>query len=82
MHLRGKAFRFVAAFPDGRTEILLDVPKYDFNWQNIYQLTKPRLMPKGSALRCVAHFDNSDNNLVNPDPTQAGPFRRADVGMK
>jgi hypothetical protein len=74
MHLRGKAFRFVAAYPDGRTEILLDVPKYDFNWQNIFQLTKPRLMPKGSSLRCVAHFDNSDNNLVNPDPTKPVHF--------
>jgi peroxiredoxin len=74
MHLRGKAFRFTAAFPDGHTEILLDVPKYDFNWQNIFQLTKPRLMPKGSVLRCVAHFDNSEHNLVNPDPTKPVHF--------
>ena len=74
MHLRGKAFRFVAVEPDGRTEILLDVPKYDFNWQNIYQLTKPRLMRKGSALRCVAHYDNSENNLANPDPSKAVHF--------
>jgi hypothetical protein len=74
MHLRGKAFRFIAAYPDGRKEILLDVPKYDFNWQNIFQLSKPRLMPKGSVLRCVAHFDNSENNLVNPDPTKSVHF--------
>jgi peroxiredoxin len=74
MHLRGKAFRFIAAYPDGRTEILLDVPKYDFNWQNIFQLSKPRLMPKGSVLRCVAHFDNSENNLANPDPTKPVHF--------
>lgn len=74
MHLRGKAFRFIAAYPDGHSEILLDVPKYDFNWQNIFQLTRPRLMPKGSLLRCVAHFDNSENNLVNPDPTKPVHF--------
>ena len=74
MHLRGKAFRFIAAYPDGHSEILLDVPKYDFNWQNIFQLTKPRLLPKGSVLRCVAHFDNSENNLVNPDPTKPVHF--------
>jgi peroxiredoxin len=74
MHLRGKAFRFTAAFPDGHSEILLDVPKYDFNWQNIFQLTKPRLLPKGSVLRCVAHFDNSEHNLVNPDPTKPVHF--------
>jgi peroxiredoxin len=70
MHLRGKAFRFVAAYPNGKKEILLDVPKYDFNWQNIFQLSKPLLMPKGTVLRCIAHFDNSENNLVNPDPTR------------
>ncbi len=70
MHLRGKSFRFVAAYPNGKTEILLDVPKYDFNWQNIFQLSKARLMPKGSVLRCIAHFDNSENNLVNPDPSK------------
>jgi hypothetical protein len=74
MHLRGKSFRFIAAYPNGKTEILLDVPKYDFNWQNIFQLSKPRLMPKGSVLRCVAHFDNSENNLVNPDPTKLVHF--------
>ena len=74
MHLRGKAFRFLAAYPNGKTEILLDVPKYDFNWQNIYQLQTPRLMPKGTLLRCVAHFDNSENNLVNPDPKQPVHF--------
>jgi hypothetical protein len=74
MHLRGKAFRFMAAYPDGHSEILLDVPKYDFNWQNIFQLSKPRLMPKGTVLRCVAHFDNSENNLVNPDPTKPVHF--------
>lgn len=74
MHLRGKDFRFIAIYPDGKKEILLDVPKYDFNWQNIFQLSKPRLMPKGSVLRCVAHFDNSENNLVNPDPRQLVHF--------
>ena len=74
MHLRGKAFRFIAAYPNGHSEILLDVPKYDFNWQNIFQLSKPRLLPKGSVLRCVAHFDNSENNLVNPDPTRIVHF--------
>jgi peroxiredoxin len=74
MHLRGKDFRFVATFPNGKKEILLDVPKYDFNWQNIFQLAKPRFMPKGTVLRCIAHFDNSENNLVNPDPTKLVHF--------
>jgi len=70
MHLRGKDFLYRAVYPDGRTEILLSVPKYDFNWQTIYKPARPVAMPKGSRLECVAHFDNSAKNRFNPDPTQ------------
>ena len=69
MHLRGKSFRYEATYPDGTTEILLDVPRYDFNWQNSYEYGEPKLIPAGTKLHCVAHFDNSENNLANPDPT-------------
>ena len=69
MHLRGKSFRFTAAYPDGKEEILLDVPRYDFNWQLRYHLKEPKLMPKGTNIKCVAYFDNSPQNLINPDPT-------------
>ncbi len=51
-----------------KREILLDVPRYSFDWQNQYVLAKPKLMPEGTVLHCVAHFDNSENNLSNPDP--------------
>ena len=68
MHLRGKSFRFEAVFPDGRTEVLLDVPRYEFEWQNVYVLSKPKLMPEGSVLRCLARYDNSAENLSNPNP--------------
>ncbi len=71
MHLRGTAFRYEAEFPDGRREILLDVPKYDFNWQLSYELAEPRLLPRGTRIVCTAAFDNSADNPVNPDPTQA-----------
>ena len=70
MHLRGKSFSYAAHFPDGRKETLLDVPQYDFNWQTAYRVAKPVSLPKGAYLQCVAHFDNSENNLSNPDPTQ------------
>ena len=73
MHYRGKAFRFEATYPNGSREILLDVPRFDFNWQNVYRFDKPRFMPEGTLLRCVAHFDNSENNLSNPNP--ATPVR-------
>jgi peroxiredoxin/mono/diheme cytochrome c family protein len=69
MHVRGKDFKFEAEYPDGTREVLLDVPKYDFNWQLRYMLVEPKLMPKGTRLHCTAHFDNSADNLANPDPT-------------
>jgi peroxiredoxin len=69
MHLRGKAFRFEAKYPDGKSEVLLDVPKYDFNWQLRYTLAEPKLLPSGTTIQCTAHFDNSDDNVANPDPS-------------
>jgi hypothetical protein len=74
MHLRGKSFKYEAQYPDGTTEVLLDVPKYDFNWQIRYMLKEPKLMPKGSRLIATAHFDNSAENLANPDPTKTVTF--------
>ncbi len=68
MHLRGKAFRYELKYPDGTVETLLDIPRYDFNWQNTYVLSEPKFVPKGAKLHCIAHFDNSEDNLANPDP--------------
>lgn len=70
MHLRGKAFHYEATYPDGTQEVLLDIPKYDFNWQSTYRLAQPKNMPKGTKIHCIAHFDNSTNNKANPDPTK------------
>ncbi len=62
MHLRGKDFKYTAHYPDGTEEILLSVPRYDFAWQSYYWLAEPKVMPKGTEIRCVAHFDNSPSN--------------------
>ncbi|MCS6850503.1 MAG: redoxin domain-containing protein [Gemmataceae bacterium] len=70
MHLRGKDFLYEAVFPDGTREILLSVPRFQFNWQAAYRLAEPRRIPKDTRIRCVAHYDNSANNPNNPDPTQ------------
>ncbi len=70
MHLRGKAFRYTAVYPDGKKEILLDVPAYDFNWQTGYRMAEPVKMPAGARIECEATFDNSTANLNNPDPTK------------
>jgi hypothetical protein len=69
MHVRGKDMTYTAKFPDGRSEILLHVPKYDFNWQHSYELAEPKLLPKGTILEVTAHYDNSAANPFNPDPT-------------
>jgi peroxiredoxin len=71
MHLRGKDFKYVAVFPDGKKQTLLSVPRYDFNWQSNYRLAKPLRLPKGTRIECTAHFDNSEDNPNNPDPTKA-----------
>jgi hypothetical protein len=71
MHLSGKSFAFQLTLPEGKKEVLLSVPRYDFNWQLSYVLAKPRPLPKGSTLECIAHFDNSPVNPNNPDPTRA-----------
>ena len=69
MHLRGKDMTYTAIYPDGRREILLRVPKYDFGWQTDYWLAQPLTLPKGSKIHVSAHFDNSTANRANPDPT-------------
>jgi hypothetical protein len=68
MHLRGKDMTYTAIYPDGRREIILNVPKYDFGWQTDYWLEQPLSLPKGSKIHVVAHFDNSAGNPNNPDP--------------
>ena len=70
MHYRGKSFRYELELPNGTREVLLDVPRYDFNWQLWYLLKEPKLVPKGSRMTCTATFDNSDENPVNPDPSK------------
>src|SRR5208282_917668 len=67
-HLRGKTFKYVAYYPDGKQEILLDVPHYDFNWQNTYVLAEPKLLPAGTRIHILAHYNNSKSNPSNPNP--------------
>jgi peroxiredoxin len=67
-HYRARTFRYEAIYPDGQKEILLDVPRYDFNWQNRYELAEPKRLPKGTVIRCEGRYDNSAANPVNPDP--------------
>ncbi len=70
-HLRGKSWEYRMVYPDGRSEVVLSVPKYDFNWQTYYTFTQPLAAPKGARLEATAHYDNSVNNPSNPDPKVA-----------
>jgi mono/diheme cytochrome c family protein len=74
MHYRGKDFRYVAHWPDGSQETLLEVARWDFNWQTWYRLAEPIPVPAGTVLEAIAHYDNSADNPANPDPTQAVRF--------
>ena len=69
-HLRGKAFEYKITRPDGTSEVVLRVPKYDFNWQLTYWLATPVHMPKGTKVELTAWYDNSANNPYNPDPNK------------
>jgi hypothetical protein len=69
MHLRGKDFKYDVVYPDGKTETVLNVPRYEFGWQSTYHFKQPLRLPAGTKITCLAHFDNSKGNPWNPDPT-------------
>ncbi|MBC7983388.1 MAG: redoxin domain-containing protein [Candidatus Obscuribacterales bacterium] len=68
-HMRGKAAQYTAHYPNGKEEVLLSVPKYDFNWQTTYEFATPKLLPKGTRLVYTTTYDNSPQNKANPDPS-------------
>jgi len=70
-HLRGKDWQYRLIYPDGRSEVILDVPRYDFNWQTYYEFSTPLAVPKGARIEAVAHYDNSPSNKANPNPAAA-----------
>jgi mono/diheme cytochrome c family protein len=69
-HLRGSRWKYTLEKPDGSTQVVLDVPRYDFNWQTYYFYDTPLDIPAGAKLRSVAWYDNTRGNKSNPDPRQ------------
>jgi hypothetical protein len=69
MHVRGKDYEVRLIYPTGESETVLKA-KWDFNWQNGYDFAKPIVLPKGTRIIGISHFDNSANNRFNPDPTK------------
>jgi peroxiredoxin len=74
MHYRGRRFMFEAIYPGGASEVLLNVPQYDFAWQSQYRLASPKRLPAGTVLRASGAFDNSSRNPANPDPRSTVRF--------
>jgi hypothetical protein len=74
MNERGRDFKYTLVYPDGRSVVLLSVPKFDDEWQPSYILKTAIAAPKGSRIETVAHYDNSAANKRNPDPTARVPF--------
>ena len=70
MHYRGKSMKYEVFYPNGTSEVLLSVVDYHFDWQMMYQLETPKVIPGGSRIVISGTFDNSAQNLFNPDPTQ------------
>jgi hypothetical protein len=70
MHGRGKDFEYRIVYPNGESQTLLRVPRYNWHWQLWYNLAEPIVLPKGAKIECTAHFDNSPNNPDNADPTK------------
>src|SRR5262249_25030792 len=74
MHWRGKDYRYEVIYSDGKRKTLLSVPRCNFNGQNVYRFKEPLKLPKGAKLHAVAHWDNSVNNVLNPDPSKVVRF--------
>jgi hypothetical protein len=70
MHLRGKSAEYIAYYPDGSQELLLSVPRWNFDWQLDYTFREPKRVPAGTRIEYTAVFDNSANNPANPNPSQ------------
>ena len=74
MHKRGKAMEYKVFYPDGRSEVLLNVPRYDFSWQTVYHFKQSIAIPKGTRFMVTGYFDNSAKNKNNPDPARTVRF--------
>ena len=79
MHVRGNDATYSITYPDGKEEVVLRVPKYDFNWQLSYKLAEPKFMPKGSTLTVTMHYDNS-REPIQPRSDRGSPLGRTDLG--
>ncbi len=79
-HLRGVRWQYKLEKPDGTSEVILDVPRYDFNWQTYYLFATPLEIPAGGKITSTAWYDNSASNKSNPERDRRREVGRPDVG--
>jgi Tfp pilus assembly protein PilF/mono/diheme cytochrome c family protein len=65
-HYRATQIKGIATLPDGTTKWLLNIPDWDFNWQDQYRYARPFPLPKGTTLSMEYTYDNSAANRHNP----------------
>jgi len=66
MHYRGYDANFKLVYPDGKTDEILNVPNYQFNWQKVYDFKEPKYFPAGTEMVFRGTFDNSANESFQP----------------
>jgi peroxiredoxin len=66
MHLLGKAVKITMTPPNGKPEVLINIPEWDYNWQETYFLKQSIPVKAGTRFDIEAVFDNSAKNPNNP----------------
>lgn len=70
-HFLGRELSARATLPGGRVLELLEIPRWDFNWQAAYHYREPVSLPRGTSVSLRYVYDNSAANPFNPhDPPQ------------
>jgi tetratricopeptide (TPR) repeat protein len=57
----------IARFPDGSEKVLIHIPRWDLNWQAVFRLAEPELLPRGTTIMMHYRYDNSAGNIANPN---------------
>ena len=77
-HYLGKDLQALATLPDGSTKTLIHIPQWNLNWQAVYRYAVPLALPKGTAISMRYIYDNSSENVANPND----PPRRVVAGNR
>jgi tetratricopeptide (TPR) repeat protein/mono/diheme cytochrome c family protein len=66
-HYLGKDLQALATLPDGTTQTLIHISRWNLNWQAVYRYAKPVALPKGTTISMHFTYDNSQDNPLNPN---------------